>query len=410
MRRTDAAGAEGHEMTNPFIQRIRLDGVLSFAPGATEIELGPLNVLIGPNGSGKSNLLDTVCLLAHLPRGDEFQAALRDGGGAGEWLRRGSKAATIELRVSDGQARCFDYKLKWAPRAPGSAQASILEESFIEPSAPNGSAMTYFRTDGGQVELATRHIGPSGPEPYKAEVIARQYFDETVSILSQRKTQGAYPENIWLGDQFSRISAFRDWTFGQYASPRSSQRTDMPIDGLLPTGSNLALMVQELLHRGRLDELNRRLRQFLPRAESLTPRIVAGPVLLYLKEEGAADPIPATRLSDGTLRFIALLVALLSEPPPPVLCIEEPELGLHPDALSLVAELLIEASQRMQLIVTTHSDALVSALTEHVESVLVCEHLGGTQIRRLSADALSHWLEKYRLGDLWRMGELGGNP
>lgn len=170
------------------------------------------------------------------------------------------------------------------------------------------------------------------------------------------------------------------------------------------------MMLQELAHKGKLDRLNLYLRRFLPRAERLTTRIVGGAILTYLQEEGAKDPIPATRLSDGTLRFIALLVTLLSDSPPPVVCIEEPELGLHPDALSLVAELLVEASQRTQLIVTTHSDALVSALTEHLESVLVCEHLGGTQLRRLSTDALSHWLDKYRLGDLWRMGELGGNP
>jgi len=101
---------------------------------------------------------------------------------------------------------------------------------------------------------------------------------------------------------------------------------------------------------------------------------------------------------------------LLSPNPPSLVCIEEPELGLHPDALSLVAELLVAATQRTQIIVTTHSDALVSELTDHVESVLVCEHLGGTQLRRLRSDDLSHWLDKYRLGDLWRMGELGGNP
>jgi predicted ATPase len=96
--------------------------------------------------------------------------------------------------------------------------------------------------------------------------------------------------------------------------------------------------------------------------------------------------------------------------PPPLICIEEPELGLHPDALALVAEMLVEASTRTQLIVTTHSDVLVSALTEHVESVLVSEYRGGTEMTRLDAGRLQHWLDKYRLGDLWRMGELGGNP
>jgi predicted ATPase len=101
---------------------------------------------------------------------------------------------------------------------------------------------------------------------------------------------------------------------------------------------------------------------------------------------------------------------LLMPTPPPLVCIEEPELGLHPDALSLVAELLVAASERTQIIVTTHSDALVSAFTDRVESVLVCEHRGGTELQTLDAARLRHWLDNYRLGDLWRMGELGGNP
>ena len=131
----------------------------------------------------------------------------------------------------------------------------------------------------------------------------------------------------------------------------------------------------------------------------------------YLHESGFTTPIPATRLSDGTIRFVALLATLLSPSPPPLVCIEEPELGLHPDAVALLADLLIEASDRMQLVVTTHSDVLVSALNTQPEAVIACERPGaGTQLRRLEAEKLASWLDKYRLGDLWRMGELGANP
>ena len=97
--------------------------------------------------------------------------------------------------------------------------------------------------------------------------------------------------------------------------------------------------------------------------------------------------------------------------PPPLLCIEEPEIGLHPDALAIVGKLLVEASAKMQLVVTTHSDALVSALTTDVEAVVTCEKRGaGTVLRRLDAAHLGEWLDRYQLGDLWRMGELGANP
>ena len=76
----------------------------------------------------------------------------------------------------------------------------------------------------------------------------------------------------------------------------------------------------------------------------------------------------------------------------------------------MFAQLLVDASERTQIIVTTHSDSLVSALTEHADSVLVCEHIGGTVMRRVESGKLRHWLEKYRLGEIWRIGELGGNP
>jgi predicted ATPase len=102
-------------------------------------------------------------------------------------------------------------------------------------------------------------------------------------------------------------------------------------------------------------------------------------------------------------------MALLLDPtPPPILCIEEPEIGFHPDIMPTIAEMLIEASERTQIIVTTHSDALVSALPP--ESVLVCERDDrGSHLRHLEPEKLKNWLEKYSLGDLWRMGEIGGN-
>jgi predicted ATPase len=100
----------------------------------------------------------------------------------------------------------------------------------------------------------------------------------------------------------------------------------------------------------------------------------------------------------------------LTPNPPPVICIEEPELGLHPDVLPVLAELFKDASERCQLIITTHSDILVDAMTDAPESIMVCErHSEGTSIKRLSETELRPWLEKYRLGELWSSGEIGGN-
>ncbi len=115
-------------------------------------------------------------------------------------------------------------------------------------------------------------------------------------------------------------------------------------------------------------------------------------------------------MSDGTLRFLSLLVILLNPDPPPLVCIEEPELGLHPDAITVVGELLVEASLRTQLIVTTHSDVLLDAMSEQPESVVVCErNEGETRVHRLDGEKLQPHLERHTLSQLWHSGEIGGN-
>ena len=100
--------------------------------------------------------------------------------------------------------------------------------------------------------------------------------------------------------------------------------------------------------------------------------------------------IPATRLSDGTVRYLCLLAILCDPEPPPLIGIEEPELGLHPDILPKIADLLMAASERTQLIVTTHSEILVDALTERPGAVVVCEkYEGQSTLRRPDPDALA---------------------
>ena len=228
-------------------------------------------------------------------------------------------------------------------------------------------------------------------------------------MLSQRKDPVSLPELTELGKQFARIQSFREWGFGRYSQLRQPQPADLPSDILLPDARNLGLVLNQLEHSGAWAEFNTYLSRFLPRFQRFSTLIAGGTVQFYLHENRLNKPIPATRLSDGTIRFMAILAQLLSPTPPPLICMEEPELGLHPDAIALLAGLLQEASTRTQLIVTTHSDALVSALTEYADSVLVCEYRNGTVFQRVDSSKLRFWLDKYRLGEIWRIGEIGGN-
>jgi predicted ATPase len=215
----------------------------------------------------------------------------------------------------------------------------------------------------------------------------------------------------YVGDQLGKVSFFRGWPMGRNNILRKSQDVNLPDDFLLESGSNLGLILNDLQNRLTTKRLIlEKLRLLDEGIEDVTTKVQGGTIQIFFHERGLGTPIPTARLSDGTLHYLCLLTVLLHPDPPPLICIEEPELGLHPDVIPTIAELLLDASKRTQLIVTTHSEALVSALSEVPEAIVVCERREeGTQLRRLEPEKLKEWLERYRLGELWAMGEIGGN-
>jgi len=233
---------------------------------------------------------------------------------------------------------------------------------------------------------------------------------EDQSILSQLRDPRNHPEITYLGREYARIQLYREWAVGGLAAPRAFQPADLPADAVLPDATNLALVLNALDNmpeHGKpvFDEL----RRFHPRAQRWSFSVMGGMIQVSLYEEGLETPVRATRLSDGTLHYLFLLAILHQPNPPPLVCIEEPELGLHPDIIPRVAELLVEASSRMQLIVTTHSDILVSALSQTPEAIVVCERdEAGTHLQRLEAGPLKEWIERYALGEAWLEGQIGG--
>ncbi len=393
-----------------FIKRLRMSGLLSFPPDMESFELQPLNVLIGPNASGKTNLIEVLELLRAAP--GDFAAAIRDGGGALEWLWKGSGwksplAPTLEVETGSYRGVKGPLKYRLSFRVMG-LEASIQEE-VIEEAGPQGEGQhSYYKFRQGRPVINIR-VRTHGEETEERTLpLNENSLDQPV--LAQRRDPDLYPELSWLAWQFGSIQSFREWSFGRYSAIRQPQRADLQGQWLLPDSSNLALVLNQIEHMSG-PVFNEHLKRFFPRFERMSTAISGGTVQFYLHESGFHLPIPSTRLSDGTLRFIALLATLLSPHPPPLVCIEEPELGLHPDAVAMLADLLVDASKRMQLVVTTHSDALVSALTDQPASIVACERPGaGTELRRLDPEKLAGWLSEYRLGDLWRMGELGANP
>ncbi len=396
------------QATNRFIRSIRLRNLLSFGPDSEEIELQPLNVLIGPNASGKSNFIAAISLLKAAPI--DMQGAIRRGGGIADWLWKRGEVHTpvaeisVTVNVLDDQAighfisfteigqrfhmdneRLYRFDTKGRPR-----------RVYSRKKEPGNKAA--------EVSSGEPKRNESGPKRSISDLDPRKSILEQPAGLTHR---AEIPD---LVSKYAGIYLFRDWRLDAGSPVRSSQSTDLPEDFLLEDASNLGMVLNDLQHRKEAaDNVRSLLRKLYDGFRDFTVRVRGGTVLPCLHEwEGTI--IPANRVSAGTLRYLCLLVILCHPEPPPLICIEEPELGLHPDVIGTVAELLIEASKRTQLIVTTHSEILVSALSDTPESILVCEQdAGGTSMRRLEREKLKEWLKEYSLGDLWAMGEIGGS-
>ena len=390
-----------------FIHRIKLKNLLSFGPKGLELELKPLNVLIGPNGSGKSNFIEMMGLLKAVP--EDLHKVIEENGGCADWMWHGEprvSSAELEIAVAGPDAgKPLRYYLLFSS---DSGRFRLIEERLEdEPGQPGADPCVYLHSDGAQATARSSDPGERA-SPTQSRVHLTTLYQPALP-LSNFKDPARYPELAYMTDGLGRISLYRHWSFGRHTPTRSPQKPDRSSDFLVEDLRNLGLVLNRLM---RDPEVRQRLLKALgdlyEGVSDFHVDIEYDTVQIFLREEKVE--VPATRLSDGTLRHLCLLVILCHPDPPPLVCIEEPELGLHPDILPGLADLLREASERCQLIVTTHSDVLVDALTDTPESIVVCEkHEGQTTLRRLDKESLAHWVQEYRLGELWTSGELGGN-
>lgn len=400
---------------------IKLQNILSFGPNTPELELRALNVLIGSNGSGKSNLLDCIGLLQSAP--DKLADTVRTEGSVQEWLWKGSKNPTARVQVEVTQPEPRQALRHWFEFREAASRFELKEEriEYTKPQMGKTEPELLFGYQNGVPVLA--HLSeevdfldfyPDEPEPYLYQErsyrnLKRGDLNVEQSILSQRRDPDLYPELTYLSAAYGQIRLYREWTFGRSNPSRDWQDTAGANDFLSDSADNLALMLNRFQNEPEVaSRIVEMLNELYDGITNFNVQVFGGRMQVRLSE--GKFSIPASRLSDGTLRFLSLLVILLHPTPPPLICLEEPELGLHPDAVLAIGKLIKEASERTQLIVTTHSDVLLDAMSTSPEDVVVCEkHDGVTEMTRLNAEDLKVWLEKYSLSDLWTRGKIGGN-
>ena len=346
-----------------------------------KLRLGPMTVLIGPNGSGKSNFIGVFSFLKAVGEGRLRDYIIR-AGGADRVLHFGSRVTKqLHIHVSFREGR-DQYEI-------------ALEPDGIDDLIPHSETVYFWDKSkysspyNEVIESAGREAWISRQDPKRVARYVRRHLDS------------------W------RLYHFHDTSVD---SPMKKTADVNDNRYLRPDGSNLAAFLYLLSerHEDSYRTITGTVRQVAPFFEdfNLDPQLLnPDKIRLEWRHAGTDAYFDASSLSDGTLRFMALATLLLQpvEFRPSVILVDEPELGMHPYAITLLAALMKQASTGAQVIVSTQS----SLLLDHFEpeEVLVAERVdGATQFNRLESSKLESWLESYSLGQLWEKNVLGGRP
>lgn len=395
---------------------IKIEGFRSFEE--VDLKLGPLSVLIGPNNGGKSNFLDLISLMTEAAQG-QLEKGINSRGGFPnvshgfhfwgkiriEFRFQGESLRWVFPRgIQEGRKRDIWFKL--GLEVLRMTEVISLEEVIEERPQPERPLVVVKRDVDG---CAFTSVVENGLEVEEQKVLE----SKSELAIFQVKDFSKYPAPSRLLSQFGEWVVYR----GFDTRPESPIRLPgmvRPTLRLLEDGANLPSVLNSIQqkHPDVWDEIIETLQAANPSFKTITfpPEGGDGKVVLrWWEKPFDKDGISANLLSDGTLKFLCLIAILKSPDPPLLVCIDEPEVGLHPDWIKLVAELLQDAATRTQVIVATHSPQIVAKLDP--EQVIVAEKVeGATRLKRLERIGLETWLKDFNLSELWLAGHFGGRP
>lgn len=362
------------------LDRLTIKGFKSIR-SLEDFELKALNILIGGNGAGKSNFIDIFRMLQAMVN-QSLVAFILGGGGASDFLFNGPKETkNIEALFHFGWN---DYAFELEPTADEKFLIKTEKQKYDQGSWKYiNSGALESKLNEKKEERSLVWQGAPGVGYYVYQAVSNwtvYHFHDTSKTASMRK-----PEIV---EDFARL--------------RSEASNIAPF--LHALRSNDSSAYEQIVETVRL--VTPFFDDFLLRPKFFGEK---EKVNLSWKQKGSDYPMQPYHLSDGTIRFICLATALLQPDPPSTILIDEPELGLHPYAIEILAELIQAASQRTQVVISTQSPALVDYfLPEAV--IVVNRDDGASTFRRLDAESLTGWLEDYSLGDLWRKNIVAGGP
>jgi predicted ATPase len=358
------------------LDRIEIKGFKSIRD--MDLELGSLNILIGANGAGKTNFISAFQLLNQLMKG-HLQVFVSTSGGANALLYFGRKVTDeIFLHLS------FDitsYKVRLVP----SVQDSLVFADEL-----------YWYKSELVSQLRERRFG-SGHKEARLPEQAHELHGTIRFVLKHLQSY--------------QVFHFHDTS----ESAKIKQTGDINDNARLRSdASNLAAFLYMLreTQREHYNRIVKAIRLAAPFFDDFNLRPKPenpDTIQLAWRERSSDDYFNVHSLSDGTLRFICLTTLLLQPTLPSTILIDEPELGLHPYAISLLASMLRSAATQTQVIVSTQSVTLVNQF-EPEDIIVVDREEGESKFKRLEPQEIESWLEEYGLGDLWEKNILGGRP
>jgi len=346
-----------------------------------DFPLGSLNVLIGANGAGKTNFISFFNLLNQIVQ-NNLQVTIAQSGGANSFLYFGQKKTSeIKIRLVFG-SNSYQCTL-----VPASGDTLIFADELI-----------WF------------HDKKRYPNPYTVQLGGGQR-ETRLHEESRRQQFMSIADHVLGAIKSWRVYHFHDTS----SSARVKQQGDLNDNQMLrPDASNLAAFLY-LLRETENDHYRKivsTIRLVAPFFDDFTLRpnpLNQEKIQLEWQEKGSDTYFNAQTLSDGTLRFMCLATLLLQPKLPSTIIIDEPELGLHPYAITMLASLLKSASQKTQVVVSTQSVPLVNQFGPE-EIVVVDRKDGQSTFERRTAKDLENWLDDYGMGDLWEKNLLGGRP
>lgn len=371
------------------IDKITLKGFKSIRD-LEDLPLRRLNILIGANGAGKSNFIDFFRLLREMVDGNLQRFVIEHGGADGFFFMGPKYTRRISARLEFGQ-QAYEFIL-----APTSSAELMFEGQQIHYAGGSKAGGATYTAGGGVREPAFK--GPGDRESESGRFLAKLLDTMGLNISESVRSWIVYHfHDTSMLAPMRRIGSVRD---NEYLRPDAGN-----------LGAFLLLLRDQ--HQRTYEKIRDIVRLAAPFFDDFKfrPRPSNGDTTLHLEwtQKGSDYPFLVTQLSDGTLRFIALTTALLQPEPPTTILLDEPELGLHPYALNLLAALLKEAAASTQVIVSTQSAPLLDNFK--AEDIVVVEREdGASTFQRQSSAELEEWLKNYSLGELWEKNVLGGRP